>query len=97
MMHVLRLEHSIRDFDTWKQAFDRDPANRRKSGVSKYTILRPHDDPDYIVIDLEFESIEKAAEFVTAMQAVWQSRSAAPALLGTPNTRVFEIVEATTY
>jgi len=32
-MHILRLEHPIRDFETWKAAFDRDPVGRQQSDV----------------------------------------------------------------
>ncbi len=28
-MHILRLEHPIRDFETWKAAFDRVPVGRQ--------------------------------------------------------------------
>ena len=28
-MIILRIEHPIRDFMTWKKAFDRDPAGRQ--------------------------------------------------------------------
>ena len=46
-MTVLRVEHPITDYDTWKSAFDRDPADRKGSGVRRYRIYRPVDDPRY--------------------------------------------------
>ena len=44
-MHILRIEHQIRDFDTWKGAFDRFSDFRQQSGVRRYQVLRPADDP----------------------------------------------------
>lgn len=96
-MPTLRIEHQIHDFDTWKAAFDRDPAGRQRSGARRYRVLRPVDDPAYIMIDLDFESAGEAEAFATAMREVWQSPQAAPALLGTPQARIVEVVESIEY
>ena len=56
-MPVLRLEHAIRDFDLWKSAFDRDPIGRERSGVRGHRVFRPIDDPNYIAVDLEFDTV----------------------------------------
>jgi hypothetical protein len=39
-MHIVRIEHAIHDFGSWKAAFERDPAGRQESGVRRYRILR---------------------------------------------------------
>ena len=97
-MHVLRIEHPIRDFDTWKGAFDRFSDFRQQSGVRRYRILRPIDDPNYIMSDLEFDSPSEAEGFLAALwRNVWSSREAAPALLGEPQTRIVEAVEIKEY
>ena len=31
-MFALQIEHAVKDFDTWKAVFDRDPADRAGSG-----------------------------------------------------------------
>ncbi len=97
-MHILRIEHPIRDFDTWKGAFDRFSDFRQQSGVRRYRVLRPTDDPNYIMIDLEFDSPSEAENFLAALwRNVWSSREAAPALLGEPQTRIVEAVEVKEY
>jgi hypothetical protein len=55
-MHVLRIEHPVPDYDRWKAAFDSDPADRERSGVRRYRILRTTDDPNYVMIDLKFDN-----------------------------------------
>jgi hypothetical protein len=97
-MHILRIEHQIRDFDTWKGAFDRFSDFRQQSGVRGYRLFRPTDDPNYIMVDLEFDSPSEAESFLAALwRNVWSSREAAPALIGEPQTRVVEAVEIKEY
>lgn len=96
-MYVLRIEHAIRDFETWKKAFDNDPARREASGVRHYRVLRPADDPNYVLIDLDFDTSSDAERFLGAMREVWQSRRAAPALAGSPQARVVAEVESKTF
>ena len=93
-MPTVRIEHGIHDFDTWKAAFDRDPAGRKRSGVQHYQILRPVDDPAYIMIDLDFGTTAEAESFLEMMKKVWSSPQAAPALAGKPQTRIVERVES---
>ena len=95
MTTTLRIEHAISDYDTWKTAFDRDPANRKQSGVRRYSICRPVDDPEYVMLDLDFDTMSEAEAMLTRLHEIWQSPAAAPALAGTPQTRIIETVETT--
>lgn len=96
-MVTLHIEHAIRDFDAWKVAFERDPAGRRQSGVRHHRIFRPVDDPNYVMIDLDFDSASAAESFLAKMRDVWQSPQAAPALIGSPQARIVEVVESEEY
>ncbi len=96
-MTILHIEHPIHDFDTWKKAFESDPAGREKGGVRRYQVFQPIDDPNYVMIDLNFDSSRAAKDFLAAMREVWQSPSAGPALAGIPQTRIIEVVESKEY
>ncbi|MBA2712578.1 MAG: hypothetical protein H0U55_03360 [Rubrobacteraceae bacterium] len=97
-MHILRIEHQISDFDTWKQAFENDPIGREISGVRRHRILRPVDDPNYVMIDLDFDGASEAEAFLAALRRdVWTSRRAAPALIGSAQARIVETVESKEY
>src|SRR5690348_4090759 len=72
-MTILHIEHPIRDFGTWKKAFESDPVGRERSGVRSYQILRPIDDPNYVMIDLDFDSSKVAEAFLATMREVWRS------------------------
>jgi hypothetical protein len=94
---ILQIEHPIRDFATWKSAFDRDPARREASGVRRYQIYRPIDNPAYVAVDLEFDSHDAATAFKQALETVWRSPEAAPALGGPPRARIVDMVETKVY
>jgi hypothetical protein len=97
-MHILQIEHPIRDFDTWKMAFDRVDGRRQQSGVRGYRVLQPTDDPNYVMIDLDFDSASEAEAFLAFLQRdVWSSGDAAPALIGDPQTRIAQTVESKDY
>jgi len=96
-MVTVRIEHPVSSFPTWKAAFDRDPADRRGSGVRRYAVLQPVDDPNYVLIDLDFDSTDRAEAFLSQMRRVWASPNAAPALRGgAPRAAVLRAVETVT-
>jgi hypothetical protein len=94
---LIQLEHPVRDFDSWKAAFDRDPIQREAGGVRAYRILRPVDDPAYVAVDLEFDDRTRADAFLDALHRLWQSPAAAAALAGSPRARIVETVASVTY
>lgn len=97
-MHVLRIEYPVPDYGAWKEAFDRDLLDREGSGVRRYRILRSTDDPDYVLIDLEFEDPDEAAAYLDALgRQFYSSREASPASGGGPRTRIVEVAEAKEY
>ena len=90
-MATLHIEHPITDFGAWKAAFDRFAEAREKSGVRGHRILRPVDDADYVVVDLDFQTVGEAERFLDFLRTrVWSSSQHAPALAGTPQTRILE-------
>jgi hypothetical protein len=97
-MTIVQIEHPITSWDAWKAAFDRDPAGRQESGVRRYRIVRPVDDPNYIAVDLEFDDARKAEAFRESLENLWRSPQAAAVLGGgSPRARVVETVERREY
>lgn len=54
-MTTLRIEHAISDFQVWKTAFDSFAEARANAGVRSFAIRQPVNDPQYLMLDLEFE------------------------------------------
>jgi hypothetical protein len=92
-MPVVRIEHKVPSFDKWKQAFDSDPANRKGLGVRRYQVSRLQNDPDHVMIDLEFESTGEAEAFVQTMQRIWDGPG--KAVMQNPRARIVDVVETT--
>jgi hypothetical protein len=96
-MIIVHAEHGIRDFDLWKAAFDRDPLHREGTGMRRYRLARAVNDPHYLIMDFEFESVDAAEAFEAALHGLWGSRTAAPALLGRAHTRLLQSVATGEY
>lgn len=90
-MPVVRIEHSVPSFDKWKEAFDRDPADRKGSGVRRYQILRLQNEPNHVMIDLEFDNTAEAEAFVQKMQRIWEGP--AKGIMLNPRARIADFVE----
>lgn len=66
--------------------------------MRRHQVLRPTDDPNYVVIELGFDGPSEAEAFLALLRReVWSSREASPALMGEPQTRLVEVVEAKEY
>lgn len=71
-MPMIVIQHPVADFQAWKKAFDGDPLGRARSGVTRHTIFRAADDPNYVVVNLEFASLEQARKYLPALRELWQ-------------------------
>ncbi len=94
-MYILRIEHPVPDFDGWQKAFDSDPVGRDKSGVRRYRVLRPVDDANYVMIDLEFDTVSQAEALLAAMRVVWGRVEGT--IMMNPKARIVEVVETKDY
>jgi hypothetical protein len=94
-MSILRIEHPVPDYDAWKQAFDSDLVGREKSGVRRYQILRPIGDPNYVMIDLEFDTPSDAEALLAEMRLIWDRVQGV--IMSNPQARIVEPVETKEY
>lgn len=88
----LQIEHKIPNFEGWKKAFDSDPINRKKSGVRRYQIFQPGNDPNYVIIDLEFDSVKEAEDTLAALRELWTQVEGK--VMMNPQTRILNLIEA---
>ncbi len=72
MMAVLRIEHPVFDFDDWKRAFDGDPVGRERAGVRRYHVFRAEDDPNLVMVDLEFDTAAEAGAMLGSLELMWE-------------------------
>ncbi len=94
-MATLHIEHPIHDLQTWLTAFGRFGEARQRGGVRVHRIYQPVGDDKYILIELDFDSVDEAERFKSFLETnVWSSQEASPGLAGSPQARVLERVEA---
>ena len=94
-MYTLCIEHPVPSYERWKQAFDGDPVGREKMRVRRYQILRPVDNPNYVMIQLEFDTASDAESLLNAMRAVWSRVEGT--IMTNPKAQIVEIVETKEY
>lgn len=94
-MLTVQIEHPIRDFKSWRAAFDSDPVGRKQAGVRRYRILRPVDEPNRVIINLDFDSASEAEAFVAAMRKVWNRVEGT--IIMSPTARILESIETKEY
>lgn len=91
MTSTLHIENTVRDYESWKAAFDRFERFRADHGVRAYRISRQVADPSRVDVDLEFASGAEATAFCGHLERIWatpQSRAelvthSAPVLMET--------------
>jgi hypothetical protein len=96
MTTTLRIEHTVGNYESWKKMFDNDPIGRQKSGVRRYRVLRTAEDPNYVMIDLEFDGQKEADNVRSALLNLWKSPEA-QRVMQNPKVRIVEQVEAREY
>ncbi len=90
-MTTLHIEHEVSDFDVWSTAFAKFEDFRQQAGVRAHSVRRPVDNPKYVVIDLEFDTVPGAEAFLETLRTkIWASPTNAPALVGTPLTAILQ-------
>ena len=91
---ALHIEHPISDLGAWLGAFTSFAEARRDSGVTAERVHQPVADENYIVVQLDFPTVEAAEHFKAFLESVvWQSQDLSPGLAGTPQARVLREVD----
>ena len=64
MAHVL-VRHKVADFSNWKETFDGSASFRKMGGSKGGVVFRNANDPAEVFVLLEWESMDKARQFMT--------------------------------
>ena len=89
-MTSLHIEHSVNDFQAWLETFRSFEEFRAQGGVTAVQVRHGVEDPNYIAVDLEFDSVERARTFLGQLKTrIWPNN---PHFEGTPTTHMFESI-----
>ena len=62
-MTVLAVRHTVADYTTWKTGYDHHGASRKEHGVISDQVLQSAEDPNNLLVLLEFGSMADAKAF----------------------------------
>ena len=88
---MMRIEHPVPDYEGWKKSFDSDPVGRKKAGVRRYQILRAVDNPNHVMINLEFDTLGQAEALLTELRKLW--RNVEGKIMMDPKVQILEAME----
>jgi hypothetical protein len=91
-MPILRIQHAVPNFEAWKRAFDSDPVDRKASGVRRYHVHRSSADPNFVMIDLEFDEVADAERLLEKLRHLWAGPGGA--MMRNPEAWIVETVES---
>jgi hypothetical protein len=91
-MYIVQIEHEVFNFEGWKKAFENDPIDRKKAGVKHYTIFQRTDNPNFVVIDLEFDNLNQAESTLAALKSLWGN--IAGKIMMNPQIRILKMTES---
>lgn len=91
-MPILHIQHAVPNFEGWKRAFESDPMDRKGSGVRRYHVHRSVADPNFVMIDLEFDSLADAEKMLEKLRHLWAGPGGA--VTRNPEAWVLETVES---
>jgi heme-degrading monooxygenase HmoA len=84
------IEHRVRNFETFERLFAGDAARRERLGCKGGQVYRVADDPDNVIVLLEWETLEKAREFAGSLELEeameWSARH-----IATPRVTVLDM------
>jgi hypothetical protein len=92
-MPTLRIQHAVPSFDNWKRAFESDPVDRKGAGVRRYRILRPVGDPNFVMVDLDLDTLGEAEALLQKLQRLWSGPG--QAVMQGPEAWIVETIEST--
>ncbi|MBN1628878.1 MAG: hypothetical protein JW990_03870 [Thermoleophilia bacterium] len=75
-MAMLLIEYRVDDYAGWKAVFDQDPMGRSAQGVTRHCIYRDSEDPNHLMLSLEFATADEAHTFRKALEPVWDMSGA---------------------
>lgn len=90
-MAFLVARHKVKDYDKWMDGFELDEPNRWASGSKGGLVLRNVDDPEEVVVVLEWDSAKALREFTSSQDL--KSRMKKFGVIDEPDMYVVDVEE----
>lgn len=93
MPTTVRIQNTVRDYDTWRASFEKYEAFRAELRVLSHRISRGITVPEEIVIDLQFSDESDAQAFLPKLARVMDTPQARRNLVHHQPPRLYTLVE----
>ena len=90
-MPFILVRHTVADFATWKPSYDEHATMRKDAGSKGGQVLRSADDPQEVVVLLEWDNLQNAQAF--AGSADLRAAIEKAGVVGQPDIMFLEEVE----
>jgi heme-degrading monooxygenase HmoA len=94
-MILVIVQHTVRDFDEWKPAFDDHESVRRQHGATGHMVYRNVDDPNEVTVLTTWPSRQQAEAF--ASDPSLREAMARGGVVSEPRVTMVEDVESVDY
>ena len=95
-MVTLHMENTVRDFEAWKQNFDKFDRVRADNGVRSYRVARQVEDGNRFTVDLEFDDVATATAFRGALEKIWATPHAKELLVSHSPAVIYQVADQRT-
>jgi hypothetical protein len=92
-MITVRIENTVRDYDTWRKNFDKFDGFRAENGVRAYRVGHAVAAPDQVFVDLQFADQSTAEAFLPKLEKVLTSPQAQKQIISHSEVRLFVTTE----
>jgi heme-degrading monooxygenase HmoA len=89
-MGMLVIHHQVKDFSSWKQAYDKHADARKAAGLTRDHVLQSVDDRNAVTVVLDFADLSKAKAFAASADLKAAMKSAG--VVGTPVIHILKKV-----
>jgi hypothetical protein len=89
-MTSLHIEHTVNNLEPWLETFRSFDTFRAEGGVTGVQVRHGVDNPNYVAVDLDFDSVERARAFLGQLETkIWPNSAH---FEGTPTSRILETI-----
>jgi heme-degrading monooxygenase HmoA len=88
-MAFVLIEHQVGDYETFREVYEDDADRRRRFGSLGGQVFRAAEDPQNVIVLLEWDTIERARDFAGSLE-LHQAMEWSNSNVATPRVTVLE-------
>lgn len=91
-MITLHLENVVRDYESWKEVFDKFERFRADGGVRAYRLARSTEEPGKVIVDLDFDSADEASAFRVGLEKIFETPQSKEQLVSHQRPQLYDVM-----